>query len=79
MSTVAQLIAEVHKLAPDDHRSFLRSLSQSKTIRRMQIEDLRQEIAVGIRQADAGLTKPFDAADLKRRLDEQLSVSGKAP
>ncbi len=37
------------------------------------IEDLRKELEIGIRELDAGLERPLDVEDVKRRGRERLA------
>jgi hypothetical protein len=79
MSTVEELVERAEKLDPSDQIALLKSLAQSKAMRSARLAALRSDLEVGIRQADAGLTKPLDAEGLKRRLNERLAAKGNSP
>ena len=51
-------------------RSALRLLDQQEKLRDIQLQELREEVLVGVRQAQSGHVKTFDeaaVADIKRR------------
>ena len=44
--------------------------------RRLSIEELRREIALGPDELDQGLLEPWDPDDLKRRIRERIRQPG---
>lgn len=49
-------------------REALRLLKEQDALKQLRLEELRKEIHLGIEQADRRQTRPFDTADLKRRV-----------
>lgn len=51
-------------------RSALRLLDEQESIRELRFKELKEEVLDGVRQADEGLSTPYEegmAADIKRR------------
>jgi antitoxin ParD1/3/4 len=59
-------------------REALRLLKERDELRQARLEELRPEIAVGLKQAERGQTRPFDPEDLNRRVRTRLSKGGTA-
>jgi len=58
-------------------REGLRVLKRQEDSRRAMVEDLRQELLIGVKQLDAGKFQPLDAdlvEDIKRRGRRQLGA-----
>ncbi len=58
-------------------RSALRLLDQQEKLREIQLQELREEVLLGVRQAQGGQVKPFDeaaVADIKRRGRKRLKT-----
>ncbi len=67
-----------YQTASEVVREGLRLLEERDEIREMKLEKLRREIDIGIKQADAGRTKPLDVEDMKRRIREYAAQHKKA-
>ncbi len=67
-----------YQTASEVVREGLRLLEERDEIRERKLEKLRREIDIGIKQADAGRTKPLDVEDMKRRIREYAAQHKKA-
>ncbi len=56
----------LYKSSSEVVRDGIRALQRQEEGRRAMIEDLRQELLVGIKQLDSGKSGPFDTTSLKR-------------
>ena len=56
----------LYRSASDVIRDGLRLLKERDDIHQRKLADLRAEIAIGIDQADRGLTRPFDEETIAR-------------
>jgi len=54
-------------------REALRLLKEQDMLKEYRLAELRKEIALGIEQADKDRMKPFEAEDLKRRVQKRLT------
>ena len=54
-------------------RAGLRLLREHEELQQRRLEELRKEVAIGVRQAERGEVSTLDAGELKRRLDKRLS------
>jgi len=72
----------LYKSASEVIREGLRLLKEREELHQRKLAELRQEIQVGIDQADRGRTQPLTdelANDVKRRGRERLAARGKRP
>ena len=72
-----QVKSGLYKSSSEVIREGLRILQRHEEQRRAMLTDLRQELLVGMKQLDAGKSKPFDAsliADLKKRGRSKLGI-----
>lgn len=72
-----QVKSGAYKSSSEVIRDGLRALQRQEEQRRAMVEDLRQELLVGMKQLDAGKSKPFDAsliADLKKQGRSKLGI-----
>ena len=58
-------------------REALRLLEERDTVRKLRLAELRQKIARGIEQAEAGLVGPLDIGEIKARARRQLARSSR--
>jgi len=56
-------------------RAGLRLLKQEEDLRASKLKLLKKEINSGVRQSRAGLSTPFDAAEIKRLGRERFNLS----
>ena len=59
-------------------RTALRLLDQQERLRAIQLEELREEVMLGVRQAESGEVEPFDeqaVAGIKKRGRDRLKSS----
>jgi putative addiction module CopG family antidote len=66
-----------YKSSSEVIRDGIRALQRQEEQRRAMIEDLRQEVLVGVKQLDAGKSAVFNSSlveDLKKRGRNKLSV-----
>ena len=60
MSTVKEVKAATQGLSPQERWELYRWLGESKELQQFRREELRQEIAIGIEQADRGDVAPLN-------------------
>jgi antitoxin ParD1/3/4 len=56
----------MYQTASEVVREGLRLLKENDELRRIRMEELRRQIAIGVEHADAGRVKPFDEAVVQR-------------
>ena len=72
MSTVKELKAATQELSPQDRWELYRWLGESKEVQQFRREELRQEIAIGIEQADRGDLAPLNIDAIKAEVNHKL-------
>ncbi len=73
----ARIKSGAYKSSSEVVRDGLRTLQRLEEQRLAMAADLRQELMIGIRQLDAGKSRPFDAAtvdDIKQKGRERLGT-----
>ena len=75
MSTVKEIKAAAEELAPQDQLELYRWLSETESVRRFRLEELRRDIAVGIEQANRGETAVLDVQIVKDEIRRRQKTS----
>ena len=75
MSTVKEIKAAAEELAAQDQLELYRWLSETESVRRFRLEELRRDIAVGIEQANRGETAALDVQIVKDEIRRRQKTS----
>jgi hypothetical protein len=73
MSTVAEVKNAVEHLSPEEKLELFHWLSARRDFQAHRLQELRQEIAVGIAQADQNELGPLDIEAVKNEARERLA------
>jgi antitoxin ParD1/3/4 len=74
---VRQKVESGHYASPDDViREALQLLDDRDRLRAWKFEELRQDIAEGIEQADQGMVAPLDMEAIRAKVAERLRSQG---
>ncbi|MBI4026162.1 MAG: hypothetical protein HY360_14340 [Verrucomicrobia bacterium] len=76
MSTVDELKAAAATLAPSERYELLKWLTSPDEVHKIQIEELRREIAIGIDQMEQDQYKAYDGKSLNE-LVKEVCVRGR--
>jgi len=74
MSTVLEIKTATEQLSPQERWQLFRWLEASSDVRRFRREELQQDIALGLGQAELGETAPLDVAALKDEVRQKLKA-----
>jgi len=72
MSTVKEVKAATQGLSPQERWELYRWLGDSKDVQEYRREELRQEIALGIVDANSGNIAPLDMESIKAKVRQKL-------
>jgi hypothetical protein len=72
MSTVAEVKTVTEQLSAKDRWELYRWLGESKDVQRLRHDELRREIAIGIKQADRGELASLDTEKTKEEVRRRL-------
>jgi antitoxin ParD1/3/4 len=68
-----------YESADDVLREALQLLDARDRLRSWKLEDLRKEVAVGIREAEQGMLAPLDMDAIRAKVAERLRSQGQEP
>lgn len=69
-----------HYATTDDVlREALRLLDERDRLRAIRLEELRAEVAIGIREADQAMAAPLDMNDVRKKVAARLEAPSKRP
>jgi hypothetical protein len=72
MSSVTEIKAATQSLSPQERWELYRWLGETREMLQFRREELRNEIAIGIEQADRGDVSPLDTVALKDEVHRRL-------
>ena len=73
MSDVAEIITAVSQLSPTERWDIYQWLNESPDIAKRRLDELRQEVGVGLAQAEQGDLAPLDMAAIKGEMHVRLA------
>jgi hypothetical protein len=76
MSTVAEVKSATKRLSTRQRWELYRWLGASEDLQRLRHEELRREIAIGIRQANRGDLAPLDIQSIKEKVRSRSNKKG---
>jgi len=75
MSTVTEVKKATEKLSPQDRWELFVWLRDSQDVHEHHLTELRQELEVGLQQANRGEVAPLDISSIRTKIHQQLKES----
>jgi len=75
MSSVKEVKAATQGLSPQERWELYRWLGESKDVQQFRHEELRREVAIGIKQADRGEIAALNIEDIKTEVRQKRKNS----
>jgi hypothetical protein len=74
MSTLTEIKAAAEQVSAEDRYELLHWLAGSEEMRRRELEELRQAIAIGVQLADRSELAPLDIGEIKAEGRRRLGI-----
>ncbi|MFA6543955.1 MAG: hypothetical protein WCS99_05995 [Limisphaerales bacterium] len=74
MNTLTEIKAAAEQVSAEDRYELLHWLAGSEEMRRLELEELRRAIAIGVAQADRGELAPLDIDEIKAEGRRRIGI-----